>query len=808
MAHSLIGKDFVPPDVRGKVTGRAKYAEDFRADGMLFCRLLLSPMPHGRVRSIDTSEALNMAGVVAVLGADEVPSVPPQPWESDKDPHPPILTNEPCYVGEPILAVAAVDEVTAQDAVDKIKVDLEPLPFTVDPLQSLQPDGPNARSDGNAVISGEGVQEIKWTRQDFDVAESGQLPTGKPTTEWSYGDVEDGFAQAAVVLDETFVTAGLSHHSMEPRTAMSYWQNGKCYVFGSTQSQAFIVPGLARLLGIAPENLVYISEYCGGGFGSKGSAYPIMAIPAYMAKKTGRPVMLRLSRAEEYFNGSARPGFQGRIKIGFRDDGRVTAVDLYVVQENGPYIGSGDYNAAGGAVSLVYTPPAMRFRAIMVSTNTPPRGPQRGPGQNQIAAAVEPLIDKAARHLGIDRVTIRRLNAPDNESRYGGGRSEITSAYLRDALDKGAQRFGWEAKQAQSGTRRGSKVIGIGVGQAFHSAGASGFDGLVRITPDGKLHIHTGVGNLGTYSYAGTARVAAEVLDYRWENCVIVRGASQRHLPWNFGQFGSLTSSTMSRTNYAAAMDAVGKLKEIAARTLGGAPENYDIGNERVFQRSNPTRQLTFAAAAQQAIDLGGRFSGHELTDDLNEMTKTAARALAGTGLIGVAKDNQALTGTVPALAAGFVQIELDLETGKFDILDYVGVADCGTVIHPQGLSNQIKGGAVMGFSLACLERHIYDTRYGLPGSIGLYQARPATYLDVPLRMEWDAVDQADPQNPVGAKGVGEPLQGCAAAALLCAISDALGGHYFNRTPVAPDMIINAASGRGQSHTPLQVNTA
>ena len=800
MADSLLGKDFVPPDVRGKVTGRAKYAEDFRADGMLFCRLLLSPMPHGLVRSIDTTEALKMDGVVAVLTADEVPSV--------LAPQSPILTNEPCYVGEPILAVAAVDETTAQDAIDKIKVVFEPLPFTVDPLESLRPGGPNARSDGNTVGPREGVQEIKWTVQDFEAAGDGELPAGEPVAEWSYGEVERGFEHAALVLDETFVTAGVSHHSMEPRTALAYWQNGKCYVYGSTQSQAFVVPGLARLIGIEPEDLVYVAEYCGGGFGSKGSAYPLMSIPAHLAKKTGRPVIMRISRAEEYFTGSARPGFQGRIKIGFRDDGRITAVDLYIVQENGPYSGFGDYTSAGAAVSIVYTPMAMRFRGIAVSTNTPPRGPQRGPGQNQIAAAVEPLIDKAARQLGIDRVAIRRINAPDNNSRYGGNQGPITSAYLRDALDKGAQRFRWEAKEAQRGTRRGSKVIGLSVGQAFHSAGSSGFDGLVRITPDGKVHIHTGVGNLGTYSYAGTARAAAEVLKCRWENCEIVRGDSQRHLPWNLGQFGSNTSFTMTRTNYAAAMDAVGKLKEIAANTLGGSPQDYDIGDERVFQRSNLSRNLTYAAAAQRAIDLGGRFSGHKLADELNDMTKAAARALAGTGLIGVAKDNLERNGTVPALAVGFVQIELDLETGKFDILDYLGVVDCGTVLHPQSLANQVKGGAVMGFGLACLERHIYDPHNGLPGAVGLHQAKPATYLDVPLNMAWDAVDKADPQNPIGAKGTGEPLQGCATAALLCAISDALGGHYFNRTPVVPDMIINAVAGRLQSHKPLQVNTA
>ena len=800
MADSLIGQDFVPPDLRGKVTGRAKYAEDARAEGMLFTRLWLSPMPHGRVRSIDATAALKMPGVLAVLQADELPRVEP--------PQAPILTNEPCYVGEPILAVAAVDETTAQNAIDQIRVDLEPLPFTVDPLQSLRPGGPNARSDGNVVVAREGVEELKWTTQDFQVAGDGQLPEGKPTVEWSYGNVEQGIAEAALVLDETFVTAGLSHHSMEPRTATSYWQNGKCFVYGSTQSQAFVVPALARLIGIAPDDLVYIAEYCGGGFGSKGGAYPIMAVPALLAKKTGRPVMLRITRAEEYFLGSARAGFQGRMKIGFRDDGRVSAVDLYIVQDNGPYAGFGDYTSAADAVSIVYTPAAMRFRGIAVSTNTPPRGAQRGPGQNQIAAAVEPLIDKAAQRLGIDRVAIRRINAPDHDWRYGGNQTGLTSAYLREALDKGAQRFGWETKQAESGTRRGSKVIGVGVGQAYHSAGANGFDGLVRIALDGVLHIHTGVGNLGTYSYAATARVAADVLNYRWENCVIVRGDSRQHLPWNLGQFGSNSSFTMSRTNHAAALNAVGKLKEIAATVLGGSPADYDLGDERVLRRSDPSRSLTYAAAAQRAVELGGRFSGHELPDDLNAMTRTAAGALAGTGLIGVAKDNLERNGTVPALAAGFVRIELDLETGKFEILDYVGVADCGTVLHPQGLAGQVKGGAVMGFSMACLERHLYDSHYGLPGSVGLHQVRPATYLDVPSQLDWDAVDEADPQNPVGAKGVGEPLLGCATAALLCAISDALGGHYFNRTPVVPDMIINAAAGRDQSHRPLQVNTA
>jgi xanthine dehydrogenase molybdenum-binding subunit len=800
MTYELLGKNFTPPDIAAKVTGRAKYAEDFRADGMVFCKLLTSPMPHARVRHLDTSEALAMPGVVGVLTADDVPSFP-EPEET-------ILTNEPLFVGHPILAVAAETEALAAEALEKIKLDLEELPFTVDPLESLYPGGKEARTDGNVANPGVDVHSFKWAAKDFAAAGEAQLPEGKPIGEWSYGDVEAGLRDAKLVLDESFVTAGVSHHSMEPRSAMAYWMNGKCYLHASSQSQSFPVPQVARYIGIEPNDLVFIAEYCGGGFGSKGGAYPVASIPAHFSKKIGRPVMMRISREEEYYVGSARSGFQGRIKIGFRPDGRVTAVDLYIVQEGGPNTGFNDWRSAAEAVSLVYTPPAMRFRGVPVMTNTPPRGPQRGPGQNQIAAAVEPLIDKAARALGVDRVAIRRINAPTNDTKFGERQGGVTSARLGEALDKGAERFGWAERRQRSGQKNGSKVIGLGVGQAFHPAGGSGFDGLVVLTPDGKLNIHTGVGNLGTYSHSTTARVAAEVLKCSWENCVVVRGDSRKHLPWNLGQFGSNTSFTMTRTNYVAAMDAVAKLKEIAAMDLGGAPDDYDIGGEKVFSKKDSSKSLTYSAAAKRAIELGGKFDGHSVPDDLNVMTKTSAAALAGTGLLGVAKDNLPRTGTPPAFAAGFMEIELDLETGKFEIRDYLGVADCGTVIHPLGLDAQVKGGAVMGIGLATHEHHIYDPQNGLPGNRGLLMAKPPSYLDVPSTMMADAVGMADPENPVGAKGVGEPVHGCAAAALLSAIGDAMGGHYFNRTPVVPDMIVNAAAGRPQSHRPLEVNTA
>ncbi len=236
--------------------------------------------------------------------------------------------------------MAAVDELTAAEAIEKIKIDLEPLPFVVDPLVSLRPGGPNARTDGNVWVRvpppppkpGERpdvtppeLHTVKWTKEDFEDAKDGRLPLGKETEEWHVGDVEAGLKNAALVLDETFVTPNTSHQCLETRTAMAYWQNGKVYVHTGTQSTAQTVPAIARWLGIEPSNVVFISEYTGGGFGSKITGDITLVIPALLAKKTGAPVMMRITREEENYIGRARPSLHGRMKVGFSKEGRITA---------------------------------------------------------------------------------------------------------------------------------------------------------------------------------------------------------------------------------------------------------------------------------------------------------------------------------------------------------------------------------------------------------------------------------------------------------------------------------------------------
>ncbi len=798
MAYKLIGKDFTPPDVRAKVTGTGKYTEDFRVEGMVYCKMLNCPMPSANVSNIDASEALAMKGVLGILTADDVPP--------DPAPGFPILSNEPRQLGQPILAIAAETEAIAAEALEKIKLTYEAQPFTLDPLQSLYPGGPNALDGGN-VSGGRSVplQTLKWTARDFAEAGDDKLPMGKASVEWSVGDVEKAFAEAAYIVDDPFVVASSTHGALEPRSTLSYWENGKCFVYGSSQSQSWMMPGLAKMMGVSLDNIVYIAEFCGGGFGAKASPYPTMAIPAYMSKKINRPCMLRITRAEEYHIGGTRPGFQGQLKVGFDKRGKVTAIDAFIVQSGGPNNGSGDYSAAAGALALIYTPTNMRFRGVPVLTNKPYHVSQRGPGQNQIACIIEPMLDKAAKALNVDRIMIREINAPDHDVVYGDHASTVTSAYMREAIKIGAEKFNWEAKKKLSGTRKGSKVIGVGIGTAYHSAGSNGFDGLVTIRPDGKLYIHSGVGNLGTYSYASASRVAAEVLGCSWENTIIEHGDSRRNLPWVLAQFGSNTSFTTTRTNYVAAVDAKRKLQEIAATDLGGNAEDYDVANETVFLKSDPSKLMTFAQAASRAIELGGSYDGHEYPDELNDVTKVAMKGVVGVGLVGVAKDKLEKKGGVPAIATGYVMIELDIETGKYEILEYKSTVDCGTVLHPKSLEQQIRGGAVMGFGMASTDRMIYDPQNGLCATVGMSQTKPQTILDIPSNMEVGAVDKPDPQNPVGAKGIGEPVMGCAAAAVLCAIADAT-GTYFNRTPVDPDMIINAMAGRPQSYKPLQVN--
>ena len=821
MANKLIGQNYVTPDLVAKVTGAAKYAEDFRADGMLFCKLLLSPLPHGRIRRIDTSKALALPGVKGVLTADDLPA----PADVVTDLGQTIkantkgekaLTNEPVYQGEPVLAVAAVDELTASEAIERIEIDWEPLPFVVDPLVSLRPGGPNARLEGNiwgkakpaapgAPITPPAIEELKWTDADFAEYEHGRLPMGTTPDEWAYGDVEAGFKNAALVLDETFVTPNTSHQTLEPRTAMADWQNGKLYIHCSTQSVVQTVGSMSRWLHLDAKDIVVISQYTGGGFGSKATGTITAVIPALLSKRLNAPVMMRIDRETEHYIGGARPAMHGRLKVGFAKDGRITALDMFVVNENGPYEPVGDTGTSGRMVSLLYQPQAMRWRGVSVLTNTPPRRAQSQPGGMQGIVLIEPILAKAARKLGVDQVALHRVNAPEGKAEFGpadppGRRAHATSAFIKEALDRGATEFRWEERKAQGGKRQGSKVRGYGVSTSVFVAGSTGYDGLFVIKPDGRMYIQSGIGNLGTESMSDCHRVSAELVGIPWEKVDVTWGDTGKNLPWSCVSGGSQTTHAHTRAAHAAGKDAVKKLQELAAKVHGGKPEQYTVANERV---TGPGGSLTLAQAAQKAIELGGVYDGHQLPENINAVTKASATALAGQGLMGVARDIYPRDGVTHSFVAGFAEVEVDVETGKYQIIDYLAVADVGTVIHPHALGGQVLGRSMLGIGHAIGQHWVYDQHYGLPVAKRFYQNKPPTILDAPQKMAWGALDIPDPETPVGARGIGEPPVAAGCCAVLNALADALGDDMFKRAPVMVGPLIAALDAGRAMQEPL-----
>jgi len=821
MTNKLIGQNYTTPDLVAKVTGQAKYAEDYRVDGMLFYKLLLSPYPHARVKRIDASKALAMPGVKGILTADELPA--PADVVTDLGQRlaantkgEKALTGEPVYQGEPVLALAAVDELTASDAIEKIEIDWEPLPFAVDPLASLRPDGPNARLEGNIwgrpkpptpgqPVAPPAIEELKWTASDFAEYDQGRLPMGKTPDEWAYGDVDAGFKNAALVLDETFVTPNTSHQTLEPRSAMAYWQNGKLYIHCSTQSTVQTVGSVARWLHLDQKDIVLISAYTGGGFGSKATGTISAIIPALLSKKLNAPVMMRIDRETEHYIGGARPAMHGRLKVGFAKDGRITAIDMFVVNENGPYEPVGDTAQSGRQVSLLFQPPAMRWRGVSVLTNTPPRRAQSQPGGMQGITLIEPIIAKASRKLGVDQVAIHRINAPEGKAKFGpanprGERPFATSAFVKEALDRGAGLFRWDERKALGGKRQGSKVRGYGVATSSFVAGSTGYDGLFVIKPDGRMYIQSGIGNLGTESMSDCHRVSAEMVGIPWEKVDVTWGNTGKNLPWSCVSGGSQTTHAHTRAAHAAGADAVKKLQEIAAHAHGGKPEQYTVANERV---SGPGGSMTLAQAAQKAIELGGRYDGHELPDNINAFTKTSATALAGQGLMGVARDAYPHNGVTHSFVAGFAEVEVDLETGKYHIVDYLAVADVGTVIHPRALGGQVLGRSMLGISHAIGQHWVYDQRYGVPLAKRFYQNKPPTILDAPQKMAWDALNIADPETPVGARGIGEPPVAAGCCAVLNALADAVGDDIFKRAPVMVGTLLAALEAGKAVQEPL-----
>jgi xanthine dehydrogenase molybdenum-binding subunit len=797
--NKLVGENFQAPDLRPKVTGEAKYADDFLFDNALHTKLVKSPYAHARVKNIDTSAAEAMSGVEAIVTHEDAP---------DRTIGQPAMDKEPKVFGYPVAAVAARDNYTAAAACEEINVEYEVLPHVIDPVETLKPGGPNARSEGNAPTGeaggesaegqgggGSAIGTIKWKNADF----STRFPEnpGQFTLKWSWGNVQKGLKKADIVVHDTIETQGLATNPMEPRSTAAHWgKNGKLKVWGSSQSITLTHLGLAEYLGIDPMNMTFISNYTGGGFGSKGTWYPQMAVPALLSKKVNKPVKIRGTRREEFHWGNGRTREVFEFKIGFTKDGRMTALNVSAIGDAGAYSAAAlsGVSASVDSLSSMFSPETMKVRCVGVFTNTPKRWPFRGPGENQAAMAITQVLDKAAEKLNMDPLELRQINAPKQGSPVGAKRNPLSSAYLDDALKMAGNAADYQTARKRSGTVKDGKAYGVGVGVADHASGYVGFDGLVLIHTDGTVEIRQGAGNLGTESYAAVCRAAAETLDVPWDQVEVSWGSSDDS-SFTQGQFSSNTMFTEGLANVKAAETAVQYLKEIAAAMHGDSAKNYRVADGTV-KHSTDDHTITLAEAARYAVNqLGGKYTAEKIPQfykkNLGPTTIPAAKDAIGTAIVAFGKTtSDDIKGVVRSFNASVAEVAVDVATGKVEVEHFSNYGDSGTIVHPDSYTAQIEGGTVQGFGFAVTERYNHDNDTGVPLNPDFYKNKPPSILDYSkTQLEVGGVDKPDPYGPHGAKGVGEPPYGAAAAAVASAVQDAL-GTTFMQFPLSPNTIL------------------
>jgi CO/xanthine dehydrogenase Mo-binding subunit len=296
-------------------------------------------------------------------------------------------------------------------------------------------------------------------------------------------------------------------------------------------------------------------------------------------------------------------------------------------------------------------------------------------------------------------------------------------------------------------------------------------------------------------------------MDMPWDACEIIWGNTGKHLAWSCVSGGSQTIHAMSRAGLAASLDARAKIMDIAAKSLGGKPEDFAIAGQRVFRKTRESEGISFAEVASKAIELGGIYDGPACPDNLNKMTKASVAALAGQGLLAVARDTFPRDGQTFSYAASFAEVEVDTETGMYRVVDFHVQADAGMVVHPSAFAGQLAGRSMLGIAHATRQKWFYDQEHGAPVAKRFYQTRPPTILCFPEKFSWGAVGLPDPQTPIGARGIGEPPTGAACAAVLCALADALGDDKIARAPVMADAVLAAIEpGTWQPATGLAAN--
>jgi CO/xanthine dehydrogenase Mo-binding subunit len=741
----VLGKPHPFVDSRQKATGDTIYTTDIRLPGMLYGKILRSPIPHGRILNIDTSRALRLPGVKKVITAKDTPML--RYGTTHEDWH--ILAPDKVrFVGEEIAAVAAVDLDTAEEALDLIKVEFEELPTVYDPEEAMQPGAPLINDAPNNIAN---VFEVER------------------------GNVEEAFDNSYLVLDEHYYTSQVYQSYLEPMAAVAKPESdGRLTLYLPIQIPSKCRVTYAKALGMPIDSLRIIQPPTGGGFGAKMET-PLHPIAALLAKLTGKPVSLANTREEDFRGGNPRLPMNIQLKMGFTRDGIITAKKVRIVAANGgrvcygvPILGTASFRA-----DALYKFQNVKAEGYLVYTNTLPAGCFRGFGNSQMVFALESMMDQAAHQLGIDPVEMRHANAvhSGDVSVHGW---QIKSAALDECLEKVTEATGWKEKKSK-------KTYGKGIGLACtnHVSGYSAFfppfhgsSAVVRLELNGNASVTSGEVELGQGQKTAFAQIAAEVLGITVDNVRLTQVDSDQST-FALGAWASRTTTVGGKAVYLAAADLRSKIITFASTLLEVEEDQLITADGKVVQAGHPDKGITLADLASRYLYQHngsfiygfGEFNPGTQVPDANKYGNPSCAY---------------------PFAAHIAEVEVDTETGQVKVVSYHAAHDLGRTINPLGATGQIEGGVAMGIGWALMENMVYD--HGKIANAGFLDYRVPGPKDVP-DITSIFVESNDPIGPFGAKGLGEPTLNPVAAAISNAIYDAV-GIRLRELPFTPEKVL------------------
>ena len=723
----VVGTRPVRHDGADKVTGRALYGADFYTAGLLYGKLLRSPHAHARIKSIDTSRAEAMEGVRAVVTAADLPDGPPFRIDLGEGGvsvkylrHNVLAHDKALYVGHAVAGVAAVSADIAEEALDLIEVDYEALPATMSALESLE-DGAPALLDDLRQENGS---------EDTD----GRANLAKRIL-FTLGDVDKGFEQADMVVEREFNTSTVHQGYIEPQNVTAHWNSdGRLTLWTSTQGAFFVRDSAAAILARPVSQVKVVPMEIGGGFGGK---FPLYAEPvaALLSAKTGQAVKIVLTRQEVFEGTGPTCASNVKVKIGATNDGKITAASARLAFEAGAFPGS-PVPYASMAILWAYDIPNVTVEGLDVLVNKPKTGAYRAPGSPNACFSSESVIDELAQGLGIDPIEFRLLNA----SRAGARRADGPrhgSIGVVEALEAMKDHPHWGSTLA--GPNRGR---GVSLGLHYHIGLQSSC--TLSVNGDGTVNLVEGSTDIGGTRTA-VAMQAAEVLGIAAED-VLPTVADTDSIGFTFGTGGSRTAFATGWAAYEAALDVERQMIARAASIWDADSDSIELTGGVFRSKHDPELSMTFKELAGLLNETGGPVTGRATVNP--------------SGVGGSAVGN-------------IVDVEVDPETGKVDILRYTVVQDAGKAIHPGYVEGQMQGGTVQGIGWALNEEYFFDESGRMLNSSLLDYRMPIT-MDLPM-IDTVIVEVPNPGHPYGARGLGEGSIVTPPGALGNAIHDATG---------------------------------